>query len=315
MLLALAAESLAQAGRADPLVRAASHCQVAAYAAWAAPAGREQKPRTQGKRWTLLYCCQACYNAEAAIAAASAAGVSCCASAYHAVLLDAVMRVSAAPNASSSTFRLCVVTWLHCQHAHCSTLYCLCRLLHVHAVNSPHALHAFCALFYRLFTRHLHLLHPAGDLPRVPTLPQRSLLLRKLVQYEQLARPPPQQQQQPAALSEKQQVRQVPDATTAAAPHLGPVRCCALQLICLRPSVCLLKKSVADRCSPAVLPVRQLAVLLQPHAAVLRRTKCMHNVKFKLLPCITALDVALAPVGDAFGFPAEPQLLVSVCSL
>jgi hypothetical protein len=44
-----------------------------------------------------------------------------------------------------------------------------------------------------------------GDLPKVPTLPQRSLLLRKLVQYQQLARPQ-QQLQQPSALSHKQQV-------------------------------------------------------------------------------------------------------------
>jgi hypothetical protein len=39
----------------------------------------------------------------------------------------------------------------------------------------------------------------------VPTLPQRSLLLRKLVHYQQLARPQ-QQLQQPTALSHKQQV-------------------------------------------------------------------------------------------------------------
>jgi hypothetical protein len=44
----------------------------------------------------------------------------------------------------------------------------------------------------------------------VPTLPQRSLLLRKLVQYQQLARPKQLQQlQQPTALSHKQQVRWV----------------------------------------------------------------------------------------------------------
>jgi hypothetical protein len=52
MISALVAESLAQAGRAEPLVRAASYCQVAAHAAWAAPAGREQRPRTQGK-WLI----------------------------------------------------------------------------------------------------------------------------------------------------------------------------------------------------------------------------------------------------------------------
>jgi hypothetical protein len=49
---------------------------------------------------------------------------------------------------------------------------------------------------------------PTGDLPKVPTLPQRSLLLRKLVQYEQLARPQ-QQLEQPPVPSQKQQVRRL----------------------------------------------------------------------------------------------------------
>jgi hypothetical protein len=79
MFLALAAESVAQAGRVEPLVRAASYCQVAAYAAWAAPAGRELKPRIQGTYTVWLHRLNACpvALAVAAAVATATAAVSC----------------------------------------------------------------------------------------------------------------------------------------------------------------------------------------------------------------------------------------------
>lgn len=47
----------------------------------------------------------------------------------------------------------------------------------------------------------------AGELPRVPSMPARSLLMRKLVQMERLLRPPAEQQAMPATPADsKQQV-------------------------------------------------------------------------------------------------------------
>lgn len=60
--------------------------------------------------------------------------------------------------------------------------------------------------------------HPpaAGDLPKVPSMPARSLLMRKLVQFERLVRPQAEQQQpEQAATNQKQQVLTCPICVAA----------------------------------------------------------------------------------------------------